>query len=46
MKFAIFLFQSFDLLLEEVDADVAKLEGGSLLRHVAGVDLQIVVIKD
>ncbi len=46
VEFSIFLFQTFDLLLEEVDANVAKLEGWRLLRHVAGVDLEISCTKE
>jgi hypothetical protein len=45
VKFSVLVFQDFNLLLEELDADVAELQGGGLLCDVIRVHLRIYQLK-
>jgi hypothetical protein len=41
VEFPVFVLEAFDLLLEEVDADVAQLKRRRLFSHIARVDLKM-----
>jgi hypothetical protein len=41
VELPVFVLQVFDLLLEEVDADVAQLKRRRLFGHIARVDLKM-----